>query len=182
MINQYPTFTVKLYLTNDNCTTLRIIFKKWGNLGKNWKPSYIESVISFSTRLEKVQKLIKLITNDKEVKDIVQAIYIPNTFLFTYDVHKSANIKGDYPDSRNNMDDFKVKVKIAIKFYLVLYNFKVLKRVDVINTYSFRLLEIYLIDKSINSIISTLEKWHWRDNKWIITSPYTKKQLPVSTH
>lgn len=102
--------------------------------------------------------LIELITDDKKVRDIVQKIYIQNTFSFTYDMRKSANVKGDYPDPRNDVDDFKAGARIAMEFYLVLYNFKVSKRVDTIKTYSFQLLGIYLIDKLINSTILTLKK------------------------
>lgn len=76
VVNQYPTFTVKLCLANDDHNMLRMMFKKEGNLGKNWDPSNIESVISFSTRPEKFEELIELITDDKEVKDIVQAIHL----------------------------------------------------------------------------------------------------------
>lgn len=61
VVNQYPTYTVKLCLTNDDRTTFRMILKKWGNLGKDWDPSSIESVINFSTRPEKVRELIELL-------------------------------------------------------------------------------------------------------------------------
>lgn len=38
------------------------MLKKWGNLGKEWNPANIESVVHFSMRPEKVQDLIELIT------------------------------------------------------------------------------------------------------------------------
>lgn len=47
------------------------MLKKWGNLGKNWELSNIESFISFSTRLKNVQKLIELIIDDKKVRNII---------------------------------------------------------------------------------------------------------------
>lgn len=61
VVNQYPTYTVKLCLTNDDRTTFRMILKKWGKLGKDWDLSSIESVINFSTRPEKVRELIELL-------------------------------------------------------------------------------------------------------------------------
>ena len=48
-----------------------MMLKKWVNLRKNWDFSNIKSVISFPIRLEKVEELIELITDDKEVKNIV---------------------------------------------------------------------------------------------------------------
>ena len=53
-----------------------MMLNKWGNLGKKWELSNIKLVISFSTRPEKVEELIELIINNKEVRDIVQAIYL----------------------------------------------------------------------------------------------------------
>ena len=116
VVNQYPTFTVKLYLANDNHNILRMMLKKWGNLGKEWEPSNIESVISFSIRPEKVEELIELIINDEEVRNIVQAIHLQDIFPFTYNVRKSAKVKGDYPDPRHDVDDFKAGTRVAIEF------------------------------------------------------------------
>ena len=116
VVNQYPTFTVKLCLVNDNRNTLWIMLKKWNNLGKEWEPSNIELVISFLTRSEKVEKLIELITDDKEVRDIVQAIHLYDTFPFTYDVRKSTKVKGDYPNPGHDVDDFKAGVRVAVEF------------------------------------------------------------------
>ena len=62
------------------------MLKKWGNLGKDWDPVSIESVVNFSTKLDKVQELIKLISNDKETLDVIKTIYFQKIFSFTYDV------------------------------------------------------------------------------------------------
>lgn len=158
IINQYLTFTVKLCLANDNCNTLQMMLKKWGNLRKDLDSSNIKSVISFSIRLEKFKKLIKLITDNKKVKNIIQVIHLQDIFSFIHNVHKSAKVKGDYPDLRNDIDNFKAKARVAIEFQIVLCNFKALKRIDAVKAYFFQLLEVYLIDKPTNSTISTLEK------------------------
>lgn len=93
----------------------------------------------------------------------------------TYNICKSANIKGNYQDSRHDVNDFKTKIRVAIEFQVVLCDFKVSKRVDAIKVYPFRLLGIYLIDKPINSIILTLEKRRCENDKWMVTPPRTKK-------
>lgn len=106
----------------------------------------------------KVQALIKLISDNKKIRNIVQAIYFQNTFSFTYDIHKSAKVTSEYLDLRHDTDDFNAKARVTIEFQAVLYNFKVLKRINAVKAYIFRLLEVYLIDKLTNSIILTLEK------------------------
>lgn len=137
VVNQYLTFTVKLCLANDDRNTLQMMLKKWGNLEKKWEPSNIKSVISFSTRPEKIEELIELITDDEEVRDIVQAIYLQDTFPFTYNVYKSAKVKGDYPDPGYDVDDFKAGARVAVEFQIVSRNFKALKMIDAVKTYSF---------------------------------------------
>lgn len=176
-VNQFPFFTVNLCLTNDDRTTLQFILKKQGNLGKDQEPSNIELIISFSTRQKRVQGLIELITDVEKVKNIVQTIHIQDTFLFTYDMRKFANVKGDYPDPRHDVDDFKSGARIAIEFQVVLHNFKVSKRVDAIKAYFFQLLGVYLINKPTNSIILILEKQRWGDDEQIVIPPRTKKKI-----
>ncbi len=66
VVNQYPSYTVKLCLTEDDRQNLRLILKKWGNLGKDWDPTNIESVVNFSTRPDKVEKLIQLMSDNEE--------------------------------------------------------------------------------------------------------------------
>lgn len=75
-------------------------------------------------------------------------------------MRKFVKIKGDYPDSKHNVNNFKAKLKIAIKIQLVSYNFKVSKKIDVIKAHFFCLLKVYSINKSVNSIILTLKKQH----------------------
>lgn len=99
VVNQYTSYTVKLCLTNDDCATLCMMLKKWGNLGKDWDSSSIDTVINVSTKPDKVQDLIDLITDNEGVHDIVQAIHIQDTFPFTYDVREEAGVEGDYPNS-----------------------------------------------------------------------------------
>ena len=41
-------------------------------------------MINFLTRPEKVEELIELISNDKEVKDIVTTIHLEDNFSFLY--------------------------------------------------------------------------------------------------
>lgn len=177
MISQYLTFIVKLCLTKDDCNILRMIFKIWGNLGKDWELSNIESVISFSTRSKKIWKWVKLITDDKKVRDIIQAIYIQDTFPFTYDVRNSVKIKGNYLDPRHDVDDFKAKARVAMEFWEVLCNFKTSERINTIKAYFFRLFKVYLIDKPTNSIILTLEKWRQENNKKMVISLYIKNTI-----
>lgn len=56
------------------------MFKKWRNLGKNLYFSNIDRVINFSIKSTKVKKMIKLISGDKKVKNIIMAIYLQNIF------------------------------------------------------------------------------------------------------
>ena len=107
---------VKLCLTNDDCIILQMILKKWGNLGNNWESFNIESVISFSTRPENISELIELIIDNKEVRDIIQAIYIQDIFPFTYSMYKFGNIKDNYLDPGQNVNDFKAGVRVVIEF------------------------------------------------------------------
>ena len=177
VVHQYLMFTVKLYLANDNCNTLGMMLIKWGNLEKKWESSNIKLVINFSIRPKKVKKLIEMITDDKEVRDIVQAIHLQDTFPFTYDMRKSAKVKDDYLNPEYNVDDFKAGTRVAVEFQIVLHNFKASKRIDAVKAYSFRLLGVYLIDKPTNSTISTLEKRRRGDNEWMVTPPRTKKTI-----
>lgn len=177
VVNQYPSYTVKLCLTNNERTTFRMMLKKWGNLGKDWDSSSIESVVNFSTRLEKVQELIDLITTDKEIRDVVQAIHFQDTFPFTYDVRKSADVNGDSPDSGHDVDDFKAGAKVAVEFQLIFQNFKASKKIDAVKAYSFRLLGVYLIDEPNRSTISNPEKRRRGEDEWMVTPPRTKKTI-----
>lgn len=139
VVNQYRPFIVKLYFTNDDRNTLHLMLRKWGNFGKEWDPGNIESVVNFSTRLEKVEDLIRLVTGNEEVRDIVQAIHIQDTSLFTYDVRMSADVNGVYPDPKHNVDNFKARARVAVEFQLLSRNFKASRKIDAVKDYSFRL-------------------------------------------
>lgn len=103
-------------------------------------------VINFLTRSEKIQELIKLITGDKEVKDIVTAIFLQDSSLFIYNVLNSAKVEDDFPDPEYNVDDVKVRATAAVEFQLVLRNFKTSKKINIMKAYLFRSLGVYLID------------------------------------
>lgn len=63
--------------------------------------------------------LIELIAENEEVQDVVKAIHYQDTFPFTYDVRKSANMDADYPDPGHDVDDFKNESKVAIEFQVL---------------------------------------------------------------
>lgn len=90
--------------------------------------------------------------------DIVRTIYFQDTFLFTYDIQGSADVTSNYSNPRHNVNNFKSDAIIAVEFQILLQNFKVSKKFDIIKTYSFRLLGVYLINDSVYSIILTLNK------------------------
>lgn len=97
--------------------------------------------------------MINLLKNDKEIWEIVQTIHCQDTFLFTYDIHKSINLKKDFLDSDHDVDDFKVRARIAMEFSLILRNFKAFKKIESIKANFFYLLGVYLIDKPSQSMI-----------------------------
>ena len=63
------------------------------------------------------------------------------------------------------MDNFKMRVIIAIKFEILLYNFKVFKKINVVKAYLFRLFKVYSIDDLIHSTIMMLNKCQLGKNK-----------------
>lgn len=130
VVNQFPSYKVKLCLTSDDRNNLRLTLKKWGNLGKDWDPSNVESIVNFSTRPDKVEELIELITGNEVVQDTVKAIHYHDTFPFTYDVRKTTDMDADYPDPGHDVDDFKNGSKVAIEFQVVSRNFRASKRVE----------------------------------------------------
>lgn len=102
--------------------------------------------------------MIDLIINNKNVYNIVQIIYIQDIFLFIYNIHEKIEIKKDYLDPSYNINNLKVGIKVVVEFKINLQNFKVIKKIDIIKTYLFYLLKIYLIDKLNKKIILTLKK------------------------
>lgn len=152
VVKQYPCFTVELCSTGDDRDNLRLMLKKWGNLGQDLDPSNVESVVNFSTRLEKVEELIQLITGNEKVRDIVRAIHFQDTFPINYDVRRSANVDDDYPDPGYDVDDLKTGATVAVEFQIHSRNFKASKKIDGVKTYSFRLLGVYPTTWPINCI------------------------------
>lgn len=117
IINQNPSYIVKVYLTDDDQQNLHLKLKKCRNFGrKDWDPINIKSVINFSIRLNKVKELIQLISNDKEALNVVRTIYFQDIFLFTYDVQKLADVNSDFFNPKHNVYNFKEGVIVAVKF------------------------------------------------------------------
>ena len=175
VINQFPSYTVKLCLTSDDWNNLRLMLRKWGNLGKDWDLASLESVLNFSTRPDKVEELIQLIRGDEKARDVVRTIHFQDTFPFTYDVWRSADIDTDYPNPGHNVNDFKSGARVAIEFQILSWNFKASKKVDTVKAYSFQLLGVYLVNDPVHSTMSIPDKCQRGDNKWMVTPPRTKK-------
>ncbi len=177
VVNQFPSYTVKLCLTSNDQNNLRLMLKKWGNLKKDWDPSTIKSIVNFSTRPDKVEELIGLINGNEEVQDIVKTIYYQDTFSFKYDVRKTTNVDADYLNPGHDVDDFKNGLRVAIGFQIVSRNFKASKKVDVVKAFSFRLLGVYLINDSVQITVSTPEKRRGGQDECMVTPPRTKKTI-----
>lgn len=177
VVNQFPSYTVKLCLTGDDQNTLRLMLKKWGNLEKNWDLSTIKSIVNFSTRPDKVEELIGLISGNEKVQDIVKIIHYQDTFPFTYNVRKTTDMDADYPNPGHDVDDFKNGSKVAVEFQIMSRNFKASKKVDAVKAFFFRLLGVYLIDNPIQTTVSTPEKRRRGENEWMVMPPRTKKTI-----
>lgn len=137
VVTLFPSYTIKLCLTGDDCNNLRLMLKKWGNLGKDWDPASLKSVVNFSTRLDKVKELIQLITDDKEAQDVVRTMYFQDTFQFIYDVRRSANVSSNFLDPAHNVDDFMSNATVAVKYQILSRNFKASKKIDAVKAYLF---------------------------------------------
>lgn len=132
-------------------------------------------VVNILTKPNKVQDLIDLISDDEEVYNIIQAIYIQETFSFPYNVCEKTRVDRNYPNLGHDFDNFKVGAKVAVGFQVNSKNFKASKKIDVVKAYSFRLLGVYLVDDLSNETMLTPEKWCPGDNEWMITLPQMKK-------
>ncbi len=177
VVNQFSSYMIKLCLTSDDRQNLRLMLKKWGNLGKDWNPASIKSVVNFSTRPDKVQELIELISDDEEALDVVRTIYFQDTFPFTYDVRESADVNSDFPDPGYDVDDFKAGATVAVEFQILSRNFKASKKVDAVKAYSFRLLGVYLVDDPMHSTMLTPNKRQRGEDEWMVTPPRTRKTI-----
>ncbi len=177
VVNQFPSYTIKLCLTGDDLQNLCLMLKKWGNLGKDWNPASIESVVNFSTRPDNVQELIELISDDKEALDVVRTIHFQDNFPFMYDIRESANVSSDFPDPGHDVDDFKAGATVAVEFQILSRNFKASKKVDAVKAYSFRLLGVYLVDDPMHSTMSTPNKCQCGEDEWMVTPPRTRRTI-----
>lgn len=110
------------------------------------------------------RKTYMLIADEEKAWNVVKIIYFQDLFPFTYDVWRLANINNNYPKSGHNIDNFKSGATVTIKFQILLQNFKVSKKVDIVKVYLFRLLGIYLVDNPVYSTMLTLKKrWYGED-------------------
>ena len=73
-------------------------------------------MVNFSTRPDKVQEFIELISNDKKALDVIKTIHFQDIFPFTYDVRELANVSSDFPNLGHNVDDYELGTTVAIKF------------------------------------------------------------------
>ncbi len=153
------------------------MLKKWRNLGKDWNPGSIKSVVNFSTRPNKVQELIELISDNEDALDMVRTIHFQDTFPFIYDVQESANVSSDFPDPGHDVDNFKAGAIVAVEFQILSRNFKASKKVDAVKAYLFRLLGVYLVDDLIHSTMSTPNKRQRGEDEWMVTSPWTRRTI-----
>lgn len=122
-------------------------------------------MVNFSIRPNKVEVLIQLIVDDGETWDVIKTIYFQNTFPFTYDVWKLANINSNFLDVGHNDNDFKSNIIVVMEFEILLYKFKASKKVDVIKTYLFWLLGVSFLDDLVQSIMSISNKCQCTVNK-----------------
>lgn len=106
---------------------------------------------------------------------MVRTIYWQDIFLFTYEVWKSADVNTDFPDPRYNVNNFMSGATVVVEFQIMLCKLKTCNKVDIIKTYLFRLLGIYLVDDPMQSIILIPDKYQYRKDKWIVTLPCTKR-------
>lgn len=90
--------------------------KKWGDLKKKWDLATIELVMSFLTRLDKVQELIQLMGDKKEAQNIAKTIFFQDTFPFTYNVYISFGVLSNFTNPQYNINDFKSAAIVERKF------------------------------------------------------------------
>lgn len=68
------------------------------------------------------------------------------------------NINSNYLDPEYNVDNFKARRIVVIKFQILSHNFKTFKKIDIIKIYSSWLFEMYLIDNLMHLTMSTPNK------------------------
>lgn len=81
------------------------------------------------------------------------------------------DVSSVFPDPGYNVDNFKTRAIVAVKFQILSPNFKPSKKIDIVKAYLFRLLKVYLIDDPIYSTMSTLNKRLKKEEKEMVTLP-----------
>ena len=84
-----------------------------------------------------MEELIQLIKGDEEAQNVVKTIHFQNIFPIMYDFRRLADVDINYQDQGQNVNDFKSEIRMAIKFQILLQNFKTFKQIDVVKVYSF---------------------------------------------
>lgn len=72
VINQFLFYTVKLCLTGNIYNNLHLMLKKQGNFGKDLNHTSLKSIINFSIRPDKVEKLRQLIVDNEKAQNMVR--------------------------------------------------------------------------------------------------------------
>lgn len=95
---------------------------------KIWNTTSIKLVINMSTKPGKVKKLINFINNNNKSKNIAQNLYKLDTFLFTYNIQKDVRVRSNHLNPGYNINNFKTKARVIVKFQLHSRNFKATKK------------------------------------------------------
>ncbi len=66
---------------------------------------------------------------------------------------------------------------MAVEFQILSCNLKTSKKVDVVKTYLFWLLRVYLVDDPMHSTISTPNKRQSGEDEWIVTRLRTRRTI-----
>lgn len=106
-----------------------------------------------------------MILDNKEISNIIQAIYIENTFFFTYDIYKKAKIKKNFFSLGYNINNFMIEAKIVIEFQVNFKDFKACKYIVGIKAYLLYYLKMYFLNNLNSEILSILVKCYSKNNK-----------------
>lgn len=70
----------------------------------------------------------------EKAQDVVRTIYQQDTFSFSYD-----NININFSNLEYNVNGFKSGAIVVVEFQIMLHNFKVYKKIDIVKAYLFQL-------------------------------------------
>lgn len=73
-------------------------------------------------------------------------------------------VEKKYSNLDYNVKNFKAEVKVTVEFQVNFGYFKASKKIDIVKTYLFCLLKVYLVD-NVNNEMSTSEKYCLKNNK-----------------